>query len=1133
MKSEGIYRGNPAAPVDFDDTIAAKLSSRPGAAATPRAVRDPRRLGVATQDRLRQAVHERVFGQPRDPVRIGRYPVLQRIGAGGMGIVYAAYDTKLDRKVALKLLHSAPDDGPGRIDQARLVSEAQALARLSHPAIIAVHEVGEHEGHVFIVMEFVDGPTLRAWVVDEAPGWADIVERYLEAGRGLAAAHSAGLVHRDFKPDNAIVAHDGRVRVLDFGLARQADDPAAGNSKEGVKIAIATPLTQTSALVGTPAYMAPEQFRGRAADARADQFAFCVSLWEALYGQRPFADRDADELVAAVLGGTKRAVPTNTKVPSAIHAVLERGLSSSADGRYDTMTELLDALEEAVGHRRGRVVFAAAALATFLAVAAGYALFERGRTHESRAGELEVAVASERARANEAEVALRKREDAVVMAESRILLQRDPTAAVAKLATLSAESGSWSGPGRALLGDAMDRGVATHVWPIPSGYSGGSVRHGSRPLRPQPGAAGSDWIAVSRAGDGAEVLLEIDGDETRWVGAGKWALLADGRILLSQFGRVIAISADGERTTVDTLPGAHGIELSRSGRFAAYVGGPDDAPVIRVVDTLSGQKRDVPAESAAVTPLGVSDDGRRLIVDEGGRLVAIEDNKRKVLVPRCSQPIAVSPDLRHLAYVGGRDHGDDIVYLKTAEASPRRVAAGDGMFVGDIVFDPTSARLAVREGTDVRVIELADGATTRLPTRSIPRHLAFSEDGEILAVDDDEQRVHVLRMNDGAIRTIHAGVPVIDLFVDPERDRLVVAGSDEVRVFADVLPNETQPLPQLEAAAVAIDAHARTIVSVDDVEGRLRVVHDGEVRTFRPWDKAITALAVAPDGLSFAAATGSEVGVWRVDGTIAAAAINHDASHSMVFDDEGRRVAWIGESGTLSVWRPGDPKPQTLEPPRLGIHAFAFIPGSERIGLVGWDDTGSWYYAFDPQRGVFGRLSIGRAPVGHPASVAFSSRGDMAVASNEEGLWITQLPSGPSRALRRGQVPYVDLRFTHDGSRLVANPMTDSVEVFDVDTGSSYTVHPAGFALREDGESLAYRGARNHRASLRVRELSSIAVDGDVIAAALPRYVTAIDLSLPIAPDEVRAAAMRATDRRDQSAWEPEVREPWWRLWID
>src|SRR5579862_4327593 len=218
---------------------------------------------------------------------IGRYVILERLGQGGMGVVYRAYDPELDRRIALKLVRA--DSRHHLALRQRLVREAQAMARVSHANVLTVYDAGTVGDEVFIAMELVDGVTLGRWLRAERRAWRDVIDRFVGAGRGLAAAHAAGLVHRDFKPDNVLVAASGAVRVTDFGLARAAreSDPDAAPSPS----ASPSRLTQTGAVLGTPAYMAPEQVRGEAVDARADQFSFCVALYEALWGETPFSGK--------------------------------------------------------------------------------------------------------------------------------------------------------------------------------------------------------------------------------------------------------------------------------------------------------------------------------------------------------------------------------------------------------------------------------------------------------------------------------------------------------------------------------------------------------------------------------------------------------------------------------------------------------------------------------------------------------------------------------------------------------------------------------------------------------------------------------------------------------------------------
>jgi tetratricopeptide (TPR) repeat protein len=285
---------------------------------------------------------------------VGRYRVLECVGRGGMGVVYGAYDPELDRRVALKLLRGrAARDGQRN---ARLLREAQAMARLSHPNVITVHDVGTHvlagadpdTPLVYVAMEFVRGQTLGAWVRARRRSWADLRSVCVAAGRGLEAAHAAGLVHRDFKPDNVLVGDDGRVRVTDFGLARFFDTTTSEEVGSGTRIPSGPLSTRTGTVLGTPAYMAPEQHRGGKVSPASDQFSFCVTVFEAIYGVRPFAGRTAAEIITNVEAGDVRNVPAKS-VPPRVHDALLRGLAVEPTKRFVDMTTLLAELD---GERR-------------------------------------------------------------------------------------------------------------------------------------------------------------------------------------------------------------------------------------------------------------------------------------------------------------------------------------------------------------------------------------------------------------------------------------------------------------------------------------------------------------------------------------------------------------------------------------------------------------------------------------------------------------------------------------------------------------------------------------------------------------------------------------------------------------
>ncbi|MEM9457806.1 MAG: serine/threonine-protein kinase [Myxococcota bacterium] len=310
-------------------------------------------LHGAVDPREQARVFEALFQVRAEREQMGRYVILGTLGRGGMGTVLEAFDRTLDRRVALKVLHG----NLGEEHKQRLLREAQALAKLSHPNVVQVYEVGAHEGQAYIAMELVQGQTLRDWLSQEPrPGWRERLHVFLQAGEGLAAAHARGLVHRDFKPRNAVIEHEGRVRLLDFGLARRTDEELTATSVDlSVEEAVLDiSLTQTGAVMGTPAYMAPEQIRGQEADPRSDQFGYCVSLYEALYGERPFGGTSMAELMVSSASGQVRPVPRGHEVPAALRSVVLRGLAPEPDDRWPSMEELLAELRKLASPRKRR-----------------------------------------------------------------------------------------------------------------------------------------------------------------------------------------------------------------------------------------------------------------------------------------------------------------------------------------------------------------------------------------------------------------------------------------------------------------------------------------------------------------------------------------------------------------------------------------------------------------------------------------------------------------------------------------------------------------------------------------------------------------------------------------------------------
>lgn len=323
-------------------------------------------------------------GTPTSPApattTIGKYRLDRILGSGGMGVVWAAFDPDLERKVAIKLLH---DTGDATL-RARLLREARAMARIKHPNVLTVYEVDTDANRDFIVMEIVEGTTLAQWLATRPPR-AAVIEALLAAGRGLVAAHDGGLVHRDFKPSNILRDTSGHICVTDFGLARGSVDAegelvVSGAGATPTNDSLDAPLTQTGIVIGTPAYMAPEQFAGRIPDARTDQFAFCVTAWEALAGARPFVGATLPELEQAVNAGPTHLIGD---LPAPVRKVLARGLAPDPDARWPDLRSALAALAASSAPRRSRRAVAYGALAVAVTGSLGGAMWAATRSSSS------------------------------------------------------------------------------------------------------------------------------------------------------------------------------------------------------------------------------------------------------------------------------------------------------------------------------------------------------------------------------------------------------------------------------------------------------------------------------------------------------------------------------------------------------------------------------------------------------------------------------------------------------------------------------------------------------------------------------------------------------------------------------
>ncbi len=868
-------------------THESSLDESHSADVTPKDDGDEALIGGIDTAQLRNAVQRRLFGATIDPVRIGRFPILRRIGHGGMGVIYAAYDNELDRRIALKLLR--PDARHGDEDglRDRLLREAKALARLSHPAVVQVYEAGEHDGNVYLAMEFIEGVTLRRWLETAKRSPRDVLALYLQAARGLAAAHAAGLVHRDFKPDNAIVGEDGRVRVLDFGLALAAfaAPPAEIDTSDGAADGgIWTRMTQTGSIVGTPAYMAPEQFAGGVMDPRTDQFAFGVALFEALHGAHPFSTDSLVALSSSVLAG--RVTWTRARgVNSRVQRVLRRALAVDPEDRFATMADLVVALERASRNtgRNVAVGLAVAAGSMVVVYSLGSSVVQDSLDEERlRAAALAEERDAERTRADVAERDLVARADALTLAEARFVAQTDPTRAVALLANLPTDDPAWSGEAWSIASRAADEGIARHVAAVPTG-----------------------WLAAEFIDD--DILLDdAGGSVARWTpGTDRIDVLATGSreaIVAGPHARHVAhCSAEG-LTIVDTRSLERRVVAAKNCDYPRFSANGDWLAVstgarLFVTSTSDGRTIERAEEGS---PRWISDDGRSLLLmDESvWRLDLDAGTRRRVLAMTEAYSIVPAPDGASIVMHSAGSAGVFDV------ASGRQHAIDDPRMPQSSAFDPTGSHVALGfKGGDVHLVDLrAPRRQTPLPSPE-PRPaaemwtLSWSEDGRWLCgLLDDEVLVWdaVLRRGIARLRGLSA----------PSACRVRADGSvmafntQEVRTWP---PSSTRVL---DRGVVGVAARGDTWVTTH-TDGRV-VSHRGDQSSVLGTRTRVSkgeygGVKVMPGARLAVTWSGRRLDAWPLDG--GQPWLVTSLRHAMMFDfdDTGRWLAWIDNRTRITI----------------------------------------------------------------------------------------------------------------------------------------------------------------------------------------------------------------------------------------
>jgi len=877
-------------------------------------------------------------GEPPRREVLGRYVIDGVLGSGGMGVVYRAHDPELGRKVALKVVrpHGDHDQTQAR---ARLVREARAMAKIAHQNVIVVHDAGSVGDDVFIAMELVDGANLADWESAAPRPWREVVDVYLQAARGLAAAHRAGLVHRDFKPHNALIAGDGRVRVLDFGLARSVDDgprlrpsappadpadapiDASGETvpSPGVASADAT-LTRTGAIMGSPRFMSPEQHLGERADARTDQFSYCVALYHALYGCYPYAESTYAALSTAVTEREAAPAPRISKVPAAIGRVLARGLRRTPDDRFPSMDALATALSAAARRRRTRWIAAVAAIVVTALATAVVVLAARSRSSSSSP----IAMAFSR---NQQPVVSTGQLVGVpdlspdgrwlAYATSTGISIRDlATGSVREIPDLTEVDGIRWSP----LGDRV--AVATKRGPVVVPMADGE---------PTPFPAQASTCRLAWSADATEILWGCNGPfgfKVLTVATGTWRpfalVLPDSEALddfdWSSAGLVISTSPRG-----------------KVGRSALWTANRDGTHLEQLVE-------DELTSCVRWNARGDRFYGSRLA--KGGTEIVYRDLGDPLrAVPVLVQPLAafsqkdtfaLSQDESDLIYVQRREWSD--IVLQTEQAAPRALTA-DHLPKQALSITPDGRSIVFASGALETMAlyrqPVAGGAPVKL---SAPErfyiHMAIAPDGKRAAVTSLElatktPRLSIVSLVDGSSRDLT--IPPINLWWpvewNPRLGIVLLAASDSNYVVIDPDANRTRALWPTDAtvplfnSAISPDGHDVAFNMPTDGGSALAMLNvaDRTIRVLSPVSAHIP-IAWSTDGswiytVEKASDERPRIAAVRVigDGTSRLIAVGDKGSQPAVLPD-GSGIAQVTRPVSVDLWLASRAPRETLPP---------------------------------------------------------------------------------------------------------------------------------------------------------------------------------------------------------------------------